>query len=274
MRVVEKVACSYGAAVVVGVVLLPRYGPAALAVFPPIALAVACVWTWKSAILLEQVFYTVLESAVLLVPLLIVVSVIAAVVPHGNTREARAFVESFFFAAIPEELLKYTVAANLAPPSSTSPVADPRGLLVYSVVASATFAAIENVFYLVAAGDAAAFVGVGRAIMAVPGHVSTGAIIGAALGARSFLVTPDKSSRLNVLIVPVLIHGSYNFALMVSLSILGLLLAICVDLIGFAFARRGVSMLAGVPAVDVGELRKQGLVPPPSFQLWARCMGR
>ena len=58
------------------------------------------------------------------------------------------------------------------------------------MVASATFAAIENVFYLFSAGDAAAFVGVMRAIMAVPGHVSTGAIIGGALGARSLPTMP------------------------------------------------------------------------------------
>ena len=48
-------ACSYGVALVLGLVLLPRFGPLALAMGPPVALAAACVWTWKSAVLLEQV---------------------------------------------------------------------------------------------------------------------------------------------------------------------------------------------------------------------------
>ena len=66
-------------------------------------------------------------------------------------------------------------------------------------------------------------------------------------------MAPDSTPRLMVLVVPVLLHGSYNFCLMAVMNIFGVLLAVCVNLVDFVFARRGVSVLAGVPSVRVDD---------------------
>ncbi len=82
-------------------------------------------------------------------------------------------VVSFLFTAVTEEGLKYLVVKKKA---YDHPAFDEYyDGVIYAVVASLGFAALENVFYVL---DGGMYVAVIRALLAVPAHALFGAIMG------------------------------------------------------------------------------------------------
>jgi RsiW-degrading membrane proteinase PrsW (M82 family) len=83
--------------------------------------------------------------------------------------------------------------------------------IVYAVFVSLGFAAVENVLYVVSYGTQT---GITRAITAVPAHALFGVTMGYYLGLARF--NPEKHSSLlfKALLVPVLLHGVYDYILM------------------------------------------------------------
>ncbi len=87
--------------------------------------------------------------------------------------------------------------------------------VVYAVAASLGFAALENVLYVIQGGFGTALM---RALTSLPGHTVFGVFMGLHYGlarraaARGDQKTADRELRLSFL-VPVLIHGFYDFCL-------------------------------------------------------------
>jgi len=84
--------------------------------------------------------------------------------------------------------------------------------IVYSVFVSLGFATIENIGYVLTTGYGVALL---RSLTAVPAHAMFGVVMGYYLGVAKFARPnyKDKYFRLG-LIVPVLLHGLYDFILM------------------------------------------------------------
>lgn len=84
--------------------------------------------------------------------------------------------------------------------------------IVYSVFVSLGFATVENIGYVLSTGFSVALL---RSITAVPAHAMFGVAMGYYLGIAKFLRQPYKSRYFRRgLIVPVILHGIYDFILL------------------------------------------------------------
>ncbi len=84
--------------------------------------------------------------------------------------------------------------------------------IVYGVFISLGFATVENIGYVLSTGFSVAFL---RSITAVPAHAMFGVAMGYHLGIAKFVRQPYKSRYFRRgLIVPVLLHGIYDFILL------------------------------------------------------------
>merc|ERR1712007_377295 len=98
-------------------------------------------------------------------------------------------------------------------------------------------------------------------VTAIPLHCCTGLIIGIHFGYRKFL--GQNCHYLCALAIPIMIHGSYDFPLMLPTGILPdtwtLPLAVAVLILGCFYCRWAWLRLEGVAAVDVRALEAQEL---------------
>ena len=82
--------------------------------------------------------------------------------------------------------------------------------IVYGVAISLGFATVENLLYLLAHGVEYAF---SRAIFPVSSHALFGVIMGYYLGKAKCVSSPPVPALVTALVVPVSLHGSYDFIL-------------------------------------------------------------
>ncbi len=112
-------------------------------------------------------------------------------------------------AAIPEEFCKFLVLVLFC--MRRSEFNEPMDGLVYGVAASMGFAATENLLYVAHGGlETAGY----RAVMAVPLHGMTGAVMGYYLALARFQPAQRTHYFAKALVLPVLLHGLYDAALM------------------------------------------------------------
>ncbi len=83
--------------------------------------------------------------------------------------------------------------------------------IVYAVFISLGFAAVENVMYVFQYGHAT---GITRALTAVPGHALFGVAMGYYFGLAKLSPKNKPMNFLLALIVPIALHGLYDFILM------------------------------------------------------------
>ena len=103
---------------------------------------------------------------------------------------------SFVFVAAVEEALKYWIVRKKI---WDHPAFDEYfDGIMYAVTASLGFAALENVFYVT---DGGLYVGVIRALMAVPAHALFGAMMGYYIGLARFEKNPDKTNSTKRIII-------------------------------------------------------------------------
>ena len=118
-----------------------------------------------------------------------------------------AAVESFFVAALAEESLKLTALWLIL---RNNPYFDEHfDGIVYAVFVSLGFAAIENVMYLFSNSGDWLSVGIGRALLAVPGHYAFGVIMGYYYSMYCF-VKRSSYNRMMILVAPIIAHGIYD----------------------------------------------------------------
>ncbi|WP_186577825.1 glutamic-type intramembrane protease PrsW [Aquibacillus kalidii] len=82
--------------------------------------------------------------------------------------------------------------------------------IIYGVSISLGFATVENILYLLAHGIEYAFT---RALFPVSSHALFGVIMGYYLGKAKISLYPTNMNILLALVIPVLLHGFYDFVL-------------------------------------------------------------
>lgn len=88
---------------------------------------------------------------------------------------------------------------------------EPYDGIVYASALSLGFASLENIFYLYTFGIEEALI---RALLPVSGHALFGVIMGYYLGKAKFSFGKKKKIYLTLsLVLPILLHGTFNFLL-------------------------------------------------------------
>ncbi|WP_375413689.1 PrsW family glutamic-type intramembrane protease [uncultured Bradyrhizobium sp.] len=138
-----------------------------------------------------------------------------------NPRLALAL-RSVFGVAAPEEMVKVLVIVAVS--WQRRRFADPMETVVYGAAAGLGFAAYENLAYLVQHPEMWRSLAVLRSVLTVPFHGALGIIAGAylaiarsgtALGAhRRHRDWARVSTRISILLVPVLLHSGFDFPLL------------------------------------------------------------
>lgn len=124
-----------------------------------------------------------------------------------------AWMEYTFGVALVEELSKYLVL--MISVWSNDNFDYRYDGIVYGTTASLGFAALENVLYVMNFGTGISF---GRAIFSIPGHATFGVFMGYYLSRGKHLylnrnLFGTRFFQILALIVPMLIHGAYDFLL-------------------------------------------------------------
>lgn len=169
------------------------------------------------------------------------IPIAARILAGGGNTLAFLLVENFLIIAVAEEGFKRLAMRRL---TWNHPAFNYRfDGVVYGVAAALGFAAFENVMYILGYGLVVAPV---RAITAIPLHCIVGVFMGHFYGMSKYYASRGREpeSRRNMslsLLVPVVIHGFYDFAAMAGNSSLeaGFLLFIVVlDIIAISAVRR------------------------------------
>lgn len=130
---------------------------------------------------------------------------------------------AFIVAGLTEEFLKRLVVVRL--PYRTKYFDEKLDGIVYSVFASMGFATVENIIYVAFTYSNNAFIGLYRGIFSVPAHAIFGITMGYYLSLTRF--SRDKRKKranyIKSLIMPVILHGIFNFILMTQIPELSML---------------------------------------------------
>jgi RsiW-degrading membrane proteinase PrsW (M82 family) len=137
------------------------------------------------------------------------------VAPEGSL--AYLVIENFIVVALVEEGLKYWVVMRQA--YRHPAFNEPYDGMIYAITTSLGFAALENILYVAQGGLQIAFM---RGVLSVPGHALFAAAMGYYLGRAKFARTDGKEQQnlRRALLVPVLLHGTYDVLLSSNHSIL------------------------------------------------------
>ena len=132
----------------------------------------------------------------------------------GNPKNPNDLTYSFLGPAWTEEILKFLILYTIV--LKRSEFNEPMDGIVYGVVVSLGFATYENydyVFRLAETWDIApSQMAIWRSYSAVPMHGLNGCIMGFYFGMYAF--TAEKKYLVLSLLIPFLLHGSYNFLIM------------------------------------------------------------
>ncbi|MDF1662424.1 MAG: PrsW family glutamic-type intramembrane protease [Planctomycetota bacterium] len=163
------------------------------------------------------------------------------------------FAKAFVTAAMPEEFFKLAVLWLYCVKHEAFD--EPMDGIVYGVSVSLGFATLENILFVASGGLSLAIT---RALTAVPGHACLGAIMGYYVGQARFRPSNERRLYLLAYLVPVMLHGLYNFPLLslahveetASATTVSLLIALAVFALGTETA---------LALKLVGSLRKKQL---------------
>jgi len=158
-----------------------------------------------------------LLGIVIVIPVIFVERILMTIMPQLS-KVAEASYHAFVVAGSTEELFKFLALYLLIWKSPN--FNEKFDGIVYAVFVSLGFAGVENVLYVMDGGMQTAIT---RALTAVPAHAIFGITMGYYLGiARMY---PELKSKYltRALLVPILLHGIYDFILMVEVGWLLLL---------------------------------------------------
>ena len=160
----------------------------------------------------------------------------SSLVPLTDVKSiSQQFIKAFFTVALVEEFSKYIIVRFYA--QKKNEFNEPFDGIVYAVMVSMGFAALENILYTYQYGFG---VGVTRAFTAVPAHATFGVIMGYFMGKAKF---SNNSIKLNLLglLFATLFHGSYDFFLFINF-IPGIYIGAFVSLlIGVILSKKAIS---------------------------------
>lgn len=138
-----------------------------------------------------------------------------------------AVMSAFINAAIPEEVDKYLVLLLIAYKCKYFDTFFDG--IMYSVCFSMGFAGLENIFYLITYEDLWIVNGISRTLTAVPMHYFCAVIMGAYFS-RGWFSEKNRMIYLSAaLIVPIILHGLYDFlnlALLIDDNLIGYIIVL------------------------------------------------
>jgi len=146
-------------------------------------------------------------GAIIVIPVLIVEIGLDKI--QFENKIANAFYGGFVVAAFTEELFKFLAFYLIIWKNRN--FNEMFDGIIYAVFISLGFAAVENLFYVIDKGGG---VGVLRAFTAVPAHAIFGITMGYYFGFARFNEEISSKFIKLALIVPILLHGFYDFFLM------------------------------------------------------------
>jgi protease PrsW len=128
----------------------------------------------------------------------------------NETSIFQQFIKAFFVVGFVEEFSKYIIVKFYA--QKNEEFNEPFDGIVYAVMVSMGFAALENVMYVFQYGVST---GIIRAFTAVPAHATFGILMGYFMGLAKF---SKNKQLLNItgLLVATFFHGAYDFFLFIN----------------------------------------------------------
>lgn len=137
---------------------------------------------------------------------------------------------AFIIAGLTEEYFKRYVVIKFA---YNHPAFDERlDGIIYCTFASLGFATIENILYVVTRFSVDPYIGLYRGVLSVPAHMLFAVTMGYYLSLAKFC--PEETDCNNFmkksLIIPMLLHGTFNFILMAQIPYL---MALFLPFVGF-----------------------------------------
>ena len=120
------------------------------------------------------------------------------------------FVKAFFVVALIEEFSKYVIVKYYNQPRKG--FNEPFDGIIYAVMVSMGFAAVENIMYVSQGGLEVALL---RAFTVIPAHATFGILMGYFMGKAKFSKNRIKWNLVG-LTVAILFHGVYNFFLFIN----------------------------------------------------------
>ena len=158
-----------------------------------------------------------LLGIVVVIPVIFVERLLMNMMPQSN-KVAAAFYHAFIVAGSTEELFKFLALYLLVWKSPS--FNEKFDGIVYAVFVSLGFAGVENILYVMDGGMQTAMT---RALTAVPAHAFFGITMGYYLGIARMYKELKGPYLARALLVPILLHGIYDFILMVEVGWLLLL---------------------------------------------------
>ena len=159
---------------------------------------------------LRKLFMAVVLGALTIFPIMFVEMALSKILPFFNLNSRlSAFYNAFIVAGLTEETFKYLALLWLIWKSKE--FNEKFDGLVYAVFISLGFAMVENIFYVFNSGISTAIM---RAVTAVPAHAIFGVSMGYYLSFARFSLFNKKRNFVLALLVPIGLHGIYDFILM------------------------------------------------------------
>lgn len=161
---------------------------------------------------LRLLVIALLAGALTVIPILFVERFLSTFTDYFYGLMAAAW-KAFVVAAFTEELFKFLALYLLIWKSRE--FNDKYDGIVYSVFISLGFAAVENVLYVFGNGYGT---GIMRAFTAVPAHAIFGITMGFYFGMARFYTKKEDHLKRKALLIPVLLHGIYDFILFTGID--------------------------------------------------------
>lgn len=157
---------------------------------------------------LGLLFKTLLAGALTTIPIMLVGIWLSEFLIYFTGLHAAAYT-AFVVAGLNEEFFKFAALVFLI--WRNKEFDEKFDGIVYAVFVSLGFALVENIMYVDRYGQEVAFI---RALTAVPVHAALGITMGYYFSLAKFLQKRRTINFLTALLMPVLLHGIYDFILM------------------------------------------------------------
>ncbi len=161
---------------------------------------------------IQLLLKALLAGALTVIPVLFVEGILNGFTDSFPGLLAAAW-KAFAVAAFSEELFKYLALYLLIWKSAE--FNEKFDGIVYATYVSLGFAAVENVLYVMDGGFST---GVMRALTAVPAHAIFGVTMGFYFGLAKFYEKERRSLKQKALLLPILLHGMYDFILFTEIA--------------------------------------------------------
>lgn len=153
-----------------------------------------------------------LLGIVIVIPVVFMERLLMNLMPPAG-KVAEAAYHAFVVAGFTEELFKFLALYLLVWKSPS--FNEKFDGIVYAVFVSLGFAGVENVMYVMDGGMQTALT---RALTAVPAHAIFGVTMGYYLGIAHMYKELKSKYLVRALLVPIVLHGIYDFILMVEIG--------------------------------------------------------